>query len=613
MILQFIMLAFGQLIGRRGRQAPRPAIAPASRPVSLPQASKRIAEVAPERIKVEQPRRKASATTVRTEPTSSPKSRVSGSSVGGRQRKKGKEPTAIPPTPDVMMPMSPTHVRGHLSNSVISFEDPGTSPPGPIELEYETRQNGSSKRLAQYKKMYKGSTYELPTPSLIVGGVEDQKDSKLQPSTMAGFGRSNVHWPYAWHDYVSGNSKQLTSKTACFTRTQIEDCFRTIWQSWMPGTVDIDLLLNQLEGSIGGNERIDWPLDYIECEYTYLNNNVGLPAELSVYVCQPKKDLRAIHNPMSDWFYPWGNQLVSGSELMSPLYQYNPILTASKDVMFQYSSGSVSGVNMVANADNILTASTEVVPEATPQGFSSKFRRNWEVLHVQQVVLQPQQELRLTFRVKMSQMFDFKKFLSSDSPEDKFELFEGLSMFPLIKYRGMDTTGVSRKLQRKFGATDGNRFLTTSAPRSGPTMISTGMKTRMRCHVKSVPATGSPTGIVGQPTVSDVLDTFSISKRELLYYDSFERGQQMPYFNVNDNLGYFSSTATKPATNEVYTSVVELNVKELPATASFPSTDASIAQANLVLASVEDDWGILDAKTTTRNRMIEAKSDISVN
>ena len=140
-------------------------------------------------------------------------------------------------------------------------------------------------------------------------------------------------------------------------------------------TVDINLLIKQLEASVGGNERIDWPLDYIECEYTYLNNNVGLPAELTLYLCQPTKNLTATHSPMSDWIYPWGGTLVSGPELMDPSYVYNPVLTASEKVMFDYPTtpGTIGNVNMVAQASSVLTASTEIVHEATPRDSAQNF------------------------------------------------------------------------------------------------------------------------------------------------------------------------------------------------------------------------------------------------
>lgn len=605
-------LFYGGLVGRF-RKKVRPAVSPATRPTSLPAASARIAQAVPQKLEVKQSRKAAPASTVRTEPTESTRSKVSGSKVGARMKKSSKN-TTIPDTPDVIIPLKDTHIRGNFSTSVISFEDPGNSPPGPIELSYEVCQNGSSKRLAQYKKMYNGSTYELPTPSLVVGGNQAQAGQKLQPSTMAGFGRSNVHWPFAWHDYVLPGGKQLTSKMACFTRTQILDCFTAIWGPW-GSTVDINLLIKQLEASVGGNERIDWPLDYIECEYTYLNNNVGLPAELTLYLCQPTKNLTATHSPMSDWIYPWGGTLVSGPELMDPSYAYNPVLTASEKVMFDYPTtpGTIGNVNMVAQASSVLTASTEIVHEATPQGFSTKFRRNWDVAHVKKIVLQPQQELKLTLRVKMSQLFDFKKFLSYDSGQEKFELFEGLSIFPMLKYKGFETTAVSSGLKRDAGITRQNRFLTTTAPRSGPVMISTGMKCRMRCNVKSVPPAGSPTGVVGSPTVSDVLDTFAVSRRDLMSYNDVERGQQMPYYSVNDNLGYFSDLGTKPTAQEYYTQLVELNVKGLPSAQSFPDTDATILQANLVTLNSTDNWNQLDVKTTSRNQVVSAEADIKIN
>lgn len=118
-------LFYGGLVGRF-RKKVRPAVSPATRPTSLPAASARIAEAVPQKLEVKQSRKAAPASTVRTEPTESTRSKVSGSKVGARMKKSSKN-TTIPDTPDVIIPLKDTHIRGNFSTSVISFEDPGNS------------------------------------------------------------------------------------------------------------------------------------------------------------------------------------------------------------------------------------------------------------------------------------------------------------------------------------------------------------------------------------------------------------------------------------------------------------------------------------------------------
>lgn len=584
--------------GRVGAMTPMRQPAPT---VSLPKAAARIAEAQPASLSVKQKRATATAKQQKTTPveTATPKS---GRRIGAKAPKGSS--TLPPRIPDIMMPMAPTHWRGNFTSKTIEFQDE-VSPPGPIILDYECRQNGSTKRLDTYKKMYKGSNYELVTPSLYVGGAQQQKDKKLQPSSMVGFGRSNVMWPYAWHDYVSTGPNQLTSKTGCFTRTQIENTFKAVFANLDPST-DVDATLVALEKSIGGDQRIDFPVDYIECQYKYLNDNISLPLEISLYLCSPKRNMTASHSPMYDWFTPFNQG--NDSEHMLANYWYNPVLTAANDVMFQSDpNGVVSNVGMVSNAPNILTASTEVVPEATPQGYSSKFRRNWDVKHVQKVVLQPQQELILNLKVKMSQLLDFKKFLSYDTNGDKFELFEDMTLFPMIKFKGLDTVSVSAGLKRVDDSTVTNRFLTTTAPRSGPGMLSSTMSTSARVYVTS----NFPRGFESQIRIETVLNCFDTTKRELLPYDSFERGENYPYYNVNDNLGYFSGEPNPPGSNVYYTTVVELNTKA--GVGLVPTTDPGLQAAASNLLPVIDsnkNWGTLNINTITRNILRAAESDI---
>lgn len=570
---------------------------------SLPKSAARIAQAQPEVLKVQEKRSPASAKHMRTEPVESP-SPMSGRSAGGKAPRNS---TRIPSQPDIILPIASTHYRGTFTSKTIEFQDE-LAPPGPIVLGYECRQNGTTNRLDTYKKMYKASTYELDTPTLKVGGTETQKDKKIQPSTMAGYGRSNIHWPYAWSDYSSNNSNQLTSKTGCFTRTQIEDTIAEIFKNAQPFATfpDIRDVILQIEKSVGGDQRIDFPLDYIECQYKYLNNNVSLPMELTLYLCVPKRNMTAGHSPMYDWFDPFTSS--SSPELMLQDYIYNPVLTAASEVMFEADpSGTVVAVNMVANRNNIITASTEVVPEATPQGFSSKFRRNWDVKHVQKIILQPQQELVLNLKVKMSKLLDFKQVLSYDVNGDKYELFKDMSVFPMLKFRGYDTTGVSKGLKRKKDAAKQNRFLTTTAPRSGPCMLSSTMTNTARCYVTS----NYPRGLGTSIEVGNVLNCFQTTKRELEKYNSLERGENIPYFRINDNLGYFSGENSQPAINTFYTSVVELDVKSV--VGPVPTNDSSLMQQAtdyLPVLSSSTDWDVVDISTTTRNILRKASSDI---
>lgn len=586
--------------GKVGVTPLRPAVLP-----SMPKAAAKVLQETPEVLKAQEKRATATAKHMQNEPVETSSPSRSGGRAGGRAPGNS---TRIPEKPDVIAPMGPTHFKGTFTTKTIEFQD-GVSPPRPITLSYEVGQNGSAKRLNAYKKMYKGSTFELDTPSLVVGGDDSlRKDKKIQPSTMAGYGRTNVHWPYAWADYANTVDHQLTSKTGCFTRSQIEGIFFKMFEELdASSSVYLDNFLLELELSAGGDQRIDFPLDYIECQYKYLNNNVSLPMEITLYLCQPTRNMTASHSPMYDWFNPFST--IQPAERMLNEYWYNPILTAANDVMFSASNtGNISQVTMHANRNSIVTASTEVVPEATPQGFSSRFRRNWDVKHVQKIVLQPQQELILNLKVKMSKLLDFKEFLSYDANGDKFELFKDMTIFPMLKFRGYDTTGVSKGLKRIAGSATTNRFLTTTAPRSGPCMLSTTMSSRARVNSKYSIVRGTGTEL----SVANILDCFQVNTRVLETYDSIERGENMPYYRVNDNLGYFSGEDTKPTVDTYYTTVLELATKSVN-DQDIPNTDSLLLNSKahyLPVINSQSDWDIIDVKTTTRNRLTSAEADI---
>ena len=597
-----LFLAYGGLARPFRRKQPRPAVSPAARPVSLPQASKRVVETMPSEVKVVESRKAATASQRKTMPVETPRPSRSGKSVGGTAPSKNSTVVGN----DTTVPMGPVFLKGPQKNTVISYQDYDTaSLPPPIEVSYEVGQTGSAKRLNEYKKMYKGSTYQLETPTLFVGGSGPQEDKKFRPSTMAGFGRKNVVWPYWLHDYYAAQSEQLTASTSCFNRFQIEGVLYKIWEDSGIAENQLETVIQKIENTIGGDVRVDFPLDYIECEYKYFNNNIATPIDLSLYICTPVKDLTSFHSPMVDWFNPGTASTAGDAELMLPDYYYEPTLTAAQNVMFSNNSGTLTNIAIRSNRASILTASTEVVPEATPQGFSAKFNRNWNVMHVQHFVLMPQQELVVKFRVKMSKLLDLKRMLAYDRSGQKFHSFADLTMFPMVTFQGQDTTGVSSALKRS-GVSDMNRFLDTTAPRSSASMLSTSMTTRARVNTKTAPLRNFTTEYTY--TVGDILDVFSVSKRQLFPYNDVERGEQCPYYQVNDNLGYFCDRGSQPAQAYYLSQLVTLSLKGTSATLSKLVEPSA---ANLQSIDSSKDWGVLASKTTSRTVLEKQGSDIS--
>lgn len=593
----------------RGFKA-RQAMTPVSRPVPLRTAVQRVVEENPQRLKHEEKRKTATSTQRKSTPIESPKPR-SGGRVGGQAPTK----SATNVGNDTTVPMGPVFLKGPQKNTIISHSEYDTSaPPPPIRIAYEVGETGSSKRLNEYKKMYKGSTYELPTPTLIVGGDGGNYQTKFRPSTMAGFGRKNVVWPYWLNDYFSINAAQLTSRTSCFNRYQIESLLFKMWQDVGITNTSLESFIDDLENTIGGDVRVDFPLDYIQCEYKYFNNNIAMPIDLSLYICTPARSMTAGHNPMVDWFNPGTADPTTDSMLMLPDYYYEPVLTGSQNTMFVNTNGSLSDIHIMSEKASILTASTEVVPEATPQGFSAKFRENWNVMHVQHFELQPQQELIVTFTVKLSKLFDLKQMLSYTTESNKYQVFKDLTMFPMVTFQGQDTTAVSQGLKRATPAVaDMNRFLDTTAPRSSASMLSSSMSTKARVHAKTSPMR-RPLNSTPQYTytLGDMLDVFSISKRELLPYNSVERGQQCPYYQVNDNLGFFCDKGIKPeaASNYYLSQLTKLVLKDSVSPKTLPDNTEVVGQY-LESIDTNSNWGQLESKTISRASVEKTSSDIS--
>lgn len=602
----FTLLAYKVAFGVKRRQKNRTTLQPAASKVAQ---SKVRSAYSPEtllessQLKVESPKKTATATDLKTLPVFTPPR--SGRKVGGKARRKaGKKP-------DKMMYFPPTYIEGPLTTEVIGHvESEVSTPPPPIKVGWTIHETGSSKRLDMYKKMYKGSTFELRTPRLTPANPTESVTKEYRASTCAGYGRSNVHNPYWLHDHYASSHDKFAYLDSCFNRSQLEDMFDEMFKNSGVTPSAIESLLSALYGAVGGDQRIDVPVDYFEVTHKYFNNNVAMPIDLKLYLCQPKKDLKAKHTPMNDWFDPGSNKATA--ELMLPDYYYQPVLTAGKDAMYTLDGdNNVTSPSLKVNARNIMAISTEVVPEATPQSFSQRFRENWDVRQMQPFTLLPQQELEITLRVKFKKCIDIKRFLANDTTEEKWAMYEDLTLFPMVKFQGQDTTAVSSTLKRTgVAASEMNRFITTTAPNKSASMLSHTASARCKVHVKGVPVRGLSTSGSTQYnyTLGDFLDIFDTSKRELRKYDDVERGVNVPYYQVNDNLGYFNDAGSQPSTTYYYTQVCELKTKDTP---GFVLPVGSEPATSLIKRPTsQDDWGVVETTTVSTTRLEKTGSDI---
>lgn len=498
-------------------------------------------------------------------------------------------------------------LKGNFSSKTIVRRSDNTPPPS-INLQYEVDQVGNPRQLNEFKKMYPANRFEISTPHLTVGGTADNKDRKLQQTTGSGFGRANVHWPFAMSDFYSDNQTCRTSATSCFNRTQLLAFFEKLYdQAYGDSpTVTFDDFMKKIENIEGGDQDYAFPIDNVECEYTYLNRNVALPMHVRIYLCMPKKSLSARHDPMHDWFNPFEKEVslssLKGNLRMDYQYRYNPIVTASQNVM-KNATGSITILN---NKDHISTFSTEVVPESTPQGFSTQFKLNWDVRHVIKLRLLPQQEVKIRLKVNLNKLLSVKQYLTRQEESGlRTQSFPDLTIFPMVKYWGEETAGQSRGLV-KDGTTDQNLILTSTAPRCGPCLLSADMKCYMTSHPKSPPLRGSDALESGSVDLDHILDNFTAKQRTLFPYNDLERGEQHPYHQINDHIGYFCNKQSASTTSTEVTQIAELDTHLATILPQFDPTTAQVKFGNS-----ETDWDYVQVETTSKASTVETGADIS--
>lgn len=570
-------------------------------------------------LKTKPESRKAKKVELGTIPTNVPKSSASRS-----KTKTSMEPT-IPMGPQLFQKMGDFVFSGDMSNTVTELKSDATPQP-PIEMTYSLHQTGSSRRLREWKKMYPSTTYQVRklTHSLHPA-TATSTDAELQETTCAGFGRANIHWPYSWFDFVNNYNNsvdQKTSQMSCFNRTQILQVMHKMYNEAYGGTVmpvTFDDFLLELENIKGGDQQYSFPMNSMHSQFKYMNRNIQETAHISLYICTPRKDLPSISNPMVDFFNPWVDNSADNPNtdgkyaFLDPDYRYDAAVTAQQGVLGDITAGTVA---MRENQDSILTLSTEVVREATPSGFSELFNENWEILVQKDFILQPGQELILNLDVHLSKLLNLDRFIALGNQWGNTNIpqsFEGLTLAPLVKFWGDDISGMSKGLNMTLvPPTDlplpdpANRVLQSTAPRTAPTMITSDHTVKSRVNVPNSPLRGET--ILNQKRgIESILINFTTRARNLLKYDDPARGQQVPYWRVNDNVEYFAGkNPLKDGTK--YTEVATINTRG--AAALSPNTNPAFSAVTWLNPQMDSDFVQL---TTSSNRSQKSiKADVGL-
>ena len=612
-----------------------------------------------------------------TVPQETPKSTRSGAHKGGRGGGRGGNSTYIPPQHDIKEPRSYVQYHGNFTTKVIELPA-NMMPAPPINLSFKVKQNGNPKRLDNWKGMYPATTLELNSPYQEVGGANVVTNkAKLSKTTACGFNRSNVHYPSAWRDYVyrrNGKAPDIDAEPevqraiaegrvapvpeesdfrpgfsygaldilACrasnFNRYQLEEMF---WQGYFDylgtsASINWQNFLTLLEdGYTGGDQKYYFPLSSVTTEYTYSNRNVATDLNMSIYICTPKRHLTCNNDPMGDWV-EWFNQTGKAQEglgnydgiKMDPSYAFEPIITGDVNQIGTITRDGKTQVSTpVANCDKIITLSTEVVPEASPHGFSQAFRHNWEIIDVKHVKLMPQQTLNFTVTTELTEMLDLQEMFTSSEggtlpgvvpSEEKIVMYKGLTIIPMVKFWGSPVSGESSgqvftnpddPKSRTLSSPDVNRVLATTQAQSSAAMMTQTQRSKCRIHAKNT-IMGVGENNLQSNVFEYLFDNMTNKQRKLLPVGSPIRGQEGAYYQVNDHIGYFCNLTEKPADGEPYftSNVALLNSRTLWLTGT-----AEPSRSQLLFQNVSSNWDYIETETVSRMQLVKTGSDAGKN
>lgn len=577
-------------------------------------------------LKTKPEMRRATKTDLGTVPTNVPKSERGGSM---SKTKSQMEPT-IPMVPQLYQRLGDFVFEGDFSNTITEIKTDTNLPP-PIEIDYSIHQTGSSSRLNKYRKMYRSTSYEIPHLTKTIHPNRDgvATEDQIQETGVCGFGRTGVLWPYSWYDHCKTFDQSINLKTcqqSNFNRTQIVNTMKQMFDDAFKNSPSPPISWDDFEGALenlrGGDQQYSFPMDSIESQFKYENRNVQLPVNISVYICTPRKDLPEVDSPQSDWFDPWTSDPVKYPWPSSPLlkmrsdYYYNPSVTAQVNTAVGGTNPSVNAVTFKENVDNIMTLSTEVVKEATPSGFSQLFNENWEILTVRNVRLLPGQTLVLNLKTHLSKPLNLDRFLgygkvwNNEDTLFRHQSFAGLTLAPMIRFYGEQVAGASKGLAKDPEPSGSdpladitNRVFQSTAVRSGPAMITGNHTVKARCNVPNAPLAGEPSDFVGKRGIESILMNFSSRARNLFKFDAPERGQQCPYWKINDFVTYFAGKDLNKTGTE-YTEVVEFDPRVDGGVAH--DTNPTWAQLTLLKPQVDKNWLEIDVSSTRAQKAIKA-------
>lgn len=519
----------------------------------------------------------------------------------------------------------------NLSNSLI-HKPSANLPPNPIYLDYKVQQVGNSSQLDKFRKMYKATKIELDVPSQYVGGTASNSRNRLRNQTFAGLNRKNIHLPHLYFDYTDNTTpkKNLTAAQSLFNRGQIENALEQMYlqasQQASPAiTPSFADWLKDIYEPAGEANRYGLPVGDIKCHWKLLNRNVATNLHLSIYLCTPKRKLKAVQNPANCWVNFWkGADDMSDAErsvMLDPAYRFNPILQADYDTMG--SSGpantqdpNVNTISIFSNRDQVQTVSSEVALNISPY-MSQEFKNNWSIVTVNKVMLLPQQTLHYNMEFLFSKILDMKEYFSDGAlSSEKYYFYPDESIVPLFCFYGSETAAESKFLQRNTGTGPApkirNLAQESTTIRTAPCCLSQELEQSMTVYGKEIPqyTMSSTHPLLLRSGIELLMENLTSQTRYVMPAEDPQRGIQVPYHFCNDSVvDFFDKPSWIDGTHanpEYANTIVEVDTKTTgnatPTNAEPPVSSLSWASTDIINSTTVD--------TVARTQVVKTESDI---
>ena len=511
-------------------------------------------------------------------------------------------------------------------------------PPSPINMDYKLVQVGNSSQLDGFKKMYKKTKIQLNVPTQYVGGAGIHSRNRLRDQTFAGLSRKGIHLPHLYADHTDPNTGEaklnLTASRSLFNRDQIKDALRQMYTKASEVSspvipISFDDWLKDIVMPAGAENRYGLPVGKIECLFKVLNRNTASDCHLSVYLCTPKKRLKAVQHPANTWVNFWkGNSDMTAAEasvLMNNDYRYNPVLQADYQIMGTAGPGdtvnpNTNPISIYTNRAQVLTASTEVSLDSSPY-LSQEFRNSWEVVTVHKIKLLPQQSLNYKFEFEFSKVLDLKSYFSDGSlTSEKTYFYPEESVYPLFCFYGSETAAESKALQENVNYPDPvpkirNLAQESTSLRTAPTCIVSEMEASMELYLKEPPmyTMGGQTAhpLLQRDGLDMLMENLTSQTRYIIPADDPQRGITSTYYYCNENITDFFDKPSWvqqnfPSGIEYASTIVELNTKAagnvVPTNANPPTSALRWGNSEMINYNT--------VETVSRTQIVRTQSDM---